>query len=161
MSTLCFKPWQKAFHVQLHSKGAAVQYSMCMHIYEQKSLCIFVSRWNSTAPPPHTHTHTHTHTLWLPPPLHHSTFPRLLLAVSLIMNPTGVLFIRQAGGERPASRADPATLSSLGIWHRNFNRRATQARRSVQETHCACQSGLTGRREHSECAAAPPYPDSL
>ena len=69
------------------------------------------------------------------------------------MNPTGVLFIRQAGGERPASRADPATLSSLGIWHRNFNRRATQAGRSVHETHCACQSELTNRREHSKCAA--------
>lgn len=69
------------------------------------------------------------------------------------MNPTGVLFIRQAGGERPASHADPATLSSLGIWHRNFNRRATQAGGSVQETHCACQSELTNRREHSKCAA--------
>lgn len=69
------------------------------------------------------------------------------------MNPTGVLFIRQAGGERPASHADPATFSSLGIWQRNFNGRATQAGRSVQETHCACQSELTSRREHSKCAA--------
>lgn len=76
-----------------------------------------------------------------------------VISSSLIMNPTGVLFIRQAGGERPASQADPATLSSLGIWHRNFNRRATQAGRSVQETHCACQSELTNRREHSKCAA--------
>lgn len=72
---------------------------------------------------------------------------------SLIMNPTGVLFIRRAGEERLVSQADPATLSSLGIWHRNFNRKATQAGRSVQETHCACQSELTNRREHSECAA--------
>ncbi|KAK5854944.1 hypothetical protein PBY51_005093 [Eleginops maclovinus] len=69
------------------------------------------------------------------------------------MNPTGVLFIRQAGGERPASRADPATPPSSGIWHRNFNRKATQAGRSVQETRCACQSELTSRREHSERAA--------
>lgn len=68
------------------------------------------------------------------------------------MNPTGVLFIRQAGGERPASQADPATLSSSGIWHRNFNRRAAQAGRSVLETQCACQSVLTKWREHSECA---------
>lgn len=76
-----------------------------------------------------------------------------VICSSLIMNPTGVLFIRQAGEERPVSQADPATLSSLGIWHRNFNRKATQAGRSVQETHCACQSELTDRREHSKCAA--------
>lgn len=76
-----------------------------------------------------------------------------VISSSLIMNPTGVLFIRQARGERPASQADPATLSSLGIWHRNFNRRATQAGRSVLETHCACQSELTSLREHSKCAA--------
>lgn len=76
-----------------------------------------------------------------------------VISSSLIMNPTGVLFIRQAGGERPASHADPATPSSLGIWHRNFNRRATQAGGSVRETHCACQSELTNRREHSKCAA--------
>lgn len=69
------------------------------------------------------------------------------------MNPTGILFIRQAGEERPVSQADPTTLSSLGIWHRNFNRKARQAGRSVQETHCACQSELTNRREHSKCAA--------
>lgn len=69
------------------------------------------------------------------------------------MNPTGVLFIRQAGEERPASQADPATLSSLGIRHRNFNRKATQAGRSDQETHYACQSELTNRREHSKHAA--------
>lgn len=69
------------------------------------------------------------------------------------MNPTGILFIRQAGREGPASQADPASLSSLGIWHRNFNRRATQAGRSVQETNCACQSELTNWREHSKVAA--------
>lgn len=68
------------------------------------------------------------------------------------MNPTGVFFIRQAEQERPASPADPATLSSLGIWHRNFNGKATQAGRSVEETHCACQSELTNWCEHSECA---------
>ena len=75
-----------------------------------------------------------------------------VISSSLIMNPTGVFFIRQARGERPASQADPATFSSLGIWHRNFNRRTTQAGRSVLETHCACQSELTNWREHSKCA---------
>lgn len=75
-----------------------------------------------------------------------------VISSSLIMNPTGVLFIRQARGKRPASQADPATLSSLGIWHRNFNRRSMQAGRSVLETHCECQSELTNRREHSKCA---------
>lgn len=55
---------------------------------------------------------------------------------SLIMNPTGVFFIRQAEQERPASPADPATLSSLGIWQRNFNRKAAQAGRSAEETLC-------------------------
>lgn len=83
-------------------------------------------------------------------------FAPLSLAVifsSLIMNPTGVFFIRQAEQERPASPADPATLSSLGIWHRNFNRKATQAGRSVEETRCACQSELTNWCEHSKSAA--------
>lgn len=47
------------------------------------------------------------------------------------MNPTGVFFIRQAGKERPGSQADPATLSSLGIWHGNVNKNATQAGRQV------------------------------
>lgn len=90
----------------------------------------------------------------LPPPCISITpLSPSVISSSLIMNPTGVLFIRQAGGERPASQADPATLSSLGIWHWNFNRRATQAGRSVLETRRACQSELTNRREHSKCAA--------
>lgn len=66
------------------------------------------------------------------------------------MNPTGIFFIRQSEQERPASQADPATLSSLGIWHRNFNRKATQAGRSVWETHCACQSEPANWCEHSK-----------
>ena len=68
------------------------------------------------------------------------------------MNPTSVVFIRQAEQERAASPADPATLSSLGIWHQNFNRKATQAGRSAEETRCACQSELTNWCEHSKSA---------
>lgn len=84
---------------------------------------------------------------------YHSSSPSpSVIRGSLIMNPTGVLFIRQARGERPASRADPATLSSSGIWHWNFNRSAAQAGRSVPETQRACQSALTKWRERSECA---------
>lgn len=79
-------------------------------------------------------------TLLSPPPrpLFHSLPPPSVISGSLITNPTGVLFIRQAGGERPTSWADPATLSSSGIWHWNFNRRAAQAGRQVSPGDAAC-----------------------
>lgn len=46
------------------------------------------------------------------------------------------------GGGQEAG-ADPAALSSSGMWHRNFNGRATRAAGSERETRCACQSTLT------------------